>query len=63
MADREIDANLIVHGTAVGPSMFTIVNHGATASTPRPTTTGRVWWFGTVSPSNIATGDIYTNLT
>ncbi|MEL0099166.1 MAG: hypothetical protein VW907_06400 [Opitutae bacterium] len=39
------------------------VNHGATASTARPTGADKVMWIGTADPSNKVTGDIWLDLT
>ncbi len=41
----------------------TVINHGATASTARPSVVGPVFWFGTVTPENIADGDFYWEVT
>lgn len=38
------------------------VNHGATASTARPVGFASVEWYGTVTPSNIATGDTFIDV-
>ena len=36
-----------------------VVNHGATASTARPTTHASVIWVGSVSPTNATEFDLY----
>jgi len=41
----------------------TVINHGATAATARPSVSGPVFWFGTVTPENIVDGDFYWEVT
>ena len=41
------------------PDLVGYVNHGASASTPRPTGYVAVIWLGSVEPSNAVAGDIY----
>jgi hypothetical protein len=36
-----------------------VVNHGATASTARPTGVGAVYWIGSVEPTNALTSDMW----
>lgn len=45
--------------TEVAAPNLTVVEHGSTAGTARPTGVVRVLWLGSVRPANIAVGDIY----
>jgi hypothetical protein len=38
---------------------MTVVNHGATADTARPTGAAAVYWIGTVEPTNAVDGDLW----
>lgn len=40
-------------------SAMVVVNHGSTASTPRPSGVGAVYWIGTVQPSNALSYDMW----
>lgn len=53
----EIDA-----GIPDGAPWATVVDHDAVADTPRPAGAGFVVWRGTVTPTNMAVGDLYIDL-
>jgi hypothetical protein len=49
-------------GAPVGPAQ-TFVQHGSTANTARPSTSGPVTWVGSVSPTNAIAGDYWQDTT
>lgn len=49
--------------TAASGTFVTVVEHGATAGTARPAGAARVFWRGTVTPTNAVVGDRYVNYT
>jgi hypothetical protein len=48
---------------AAKSSAFVVVNHGATASTARPTGIGAVYWIGSVQPTDAVNGDLWYDTT
>lgn len=46
---------------AILAATITVVQHGATAATARPTGAVSVLWIGTVTPTNMTTNDLYLN--
>jgi hypothetical protein len=55
------DGLVPISATAASATFATVVEHGATAATARPTGAVGVFWRGTVTPTNIAVGDRYIN--
>jgi lysophospholipase L1-like esterase len=47
--------------TAANGTYATVIEHGSTAATARPTGAVRVFWRGSVQPTNIIVGDRYIN--
>lgn len=56
-------AALTASETTASGTHATVVEHGATAATARPAGAVRVFWRGTVTPSNATVGDRYVNIT
>jgi hypothetical protein len=62
--DASVNASLDLADTAVQPATLSAsglgyVNHGATASTARPSGWAAVAWIGSVEPTNATNGDIW----
>lgn len=53
------DANFAATVNASLAARAVTVIHGSSASTARPTTSGPVVWYGSVTPTNLADGDVY----
>ena len=49
----------LIANDSTAPLLY--VNHAGTAGTARPTGATSVAWFGTVTPSNMTSADLYVN--
>ena len=59
----DVDDNLVILGTAKGPTLLYVIDIGSTSSTARPTGVGAVYWIcnNGITPANAVDGDLVYN--